>query len=511
MQDAGEFDAIVIGSGLGSLAAAVTLGQRDLRVLVLERLANLGGAATVYRHGRLTIEASLHEIDGRTLRGPGSVLARLGLAGKVETVATDAFYEARGGPLPVPVRVPHGLEAAEASLATALPGARPGLTRHFRTLRAIEASLQAFEARPGTLTALRLAGRGQLWPMLSAIPRTLSGALDPVFGANEAAKLALAAPIAYFDDDPRRLSFLLYAGVWSRYVAGGSHYLRGGSAALTRAMAEQLRGFGGELRRRCTVEAIRLDAAGRACGVVWRDAEGAEHAARAPRVLAGAAPQAVADMLPEPARPRFQRSFAGRERSISLFTLSLGLSRPAADFGVNTYSTFVFPPELERLADYPAAAASFGAAPEGRVPPFVLADYGRLDSGLAQPGDAHLVSLCGVDRLAWWAGLDEAAEMDRRARWIDALIAAADRQFPGLAAAVTQAEIATARTMQTRLGTPEGEVYGFRPTPRRLFGARPSAATPVPGLFLSSAYTVSGGYAGAMQGGLMAARAALGR
>jgi hypothetical protein len=30
----------------------------------------------------------------------------------------------------------------------------------------------------------------------------------------------------------------------------------------------------------------------------------------------------------------------------------------------------------------------------------------------------------------------------------------------------------------------------------------------VPGLWIASAYTVSGGYAGAIQGGLMAARAA---
>jgi hypothetical protein len=36
----------------------------------------------------------------------------------------------------------------------------------------------------------------------------------------------------------------------------------------------------------------------------------------------------------------------------------------------------------------------------------------------------------------------------------------------------------------------------------------PSAATSIDGLWLSSAYTVSGGYSGAMQGGLMAADAA---
>ena len=99
-------------------------------------------------------------------------------------------------------------------------------------------------------------------------------------------------------------------------------------------------------------------------------------------------------------------------------------------------------------------------------------------------------------------------ETSRRKRWIDALVADVNRRYPGLSGAVSQAEMATARTMKTRLGTPSGEVYGFRPTPSRLFGRMPSAATSIDGLWISSAYTVSGGYSGAMQGGLMAADAA---
>lgn len=122
---------------------------------------------------------------------------------------------------------------------------------------------------------------------------------------------------------------------------------------------------------------------------------------------------------------------------------------------------------------------------------FVIADYGRLDSGLRRPDDPYLVSLSGVDRLAWWAGSDEPAEMARRERWIEALVADADSLYPGLGATVTQAEIATARTMPNRLGTPFGEVYGFRPTPARLFARPPSTATSIKGLWISSAYSLS--------------------
>ena len=274
------------------------------------------------------------------------------------------------------------------------------------------------------------------------------------------------------------------------------------------ALLHQVTEVGGAARHGCPVDEVLLNAAGWACRSAPTH-DGADHEALAPILLGNAAPAELSALLPEPARHDFAARYRSFEPSVSLFTLSLGLSRPAADFGVDAYSTFVYPDDMARFADFPQAAAVLAGAPAGRVPPYTLADYGRLDTGLRREGDPWLVTLTGADRLAWWEGLDEAGEKARRRRWIEALVADADRRFPGLAGAVTQAEIATARTMQTRLGTPLGEVYGFRPTPGRLFGHIPSAATPVEGLWLASAYTISGGYAGAMQGGMMAAEAAL--
>ena len=58
-----KWDAIVIGSGLGGLAAAAHWAAHGKRVLVLERNPYFGGAACTYRHAGLQIEASLHEIS----------------------------------------------------------------------------------------------------------------------------------------------------------------------------------------------------------------------------------------------------------------------------------------------------------------------------------------------------------------------------------------------------------------------------------------------------------------
>jgi phytoene dehydrogenase-like protein len=114
--------------------------------------------------------------------------------------------------------------------------------------------------------------------------------------------------------------------------------------------------------------------------------------------------------------------------------------------------------------------------------------------------------------LSNWAGLTPQAEKDRRERWLDALLAALDRLYPGLAHAVTEKTFLNARSMHNFLNTPEGAVYGFAPLPleRPIWAGIPrSPRTPMPGLYLASSFVGSGGFTGAMVSGANAAELAL--
>ena len=55
------FDAVVIGSGLGGLTAAALLAKRGRKVCVIERNHSVGGAASAFKKGALTIEPALHQ------------------------------------------------------------------------------------------------------------------------------------------------------------------------------------------------------------------------------------------------------------------------------------------------------------------------------------------------------------------------------------------------------------------------------------------------------------------
>jgi hypothetical protein len=56
-------------------------------------------------------------------------------------------------------------------------------------------------------------------------------------------------------------------------------------------------------------------------------------------------------MLPAEARPGFSALYNDRHPSISLWTISLALSRRSREFGVRRYSTAILPAWVMALAD----------------------------------------------------------------------------------------------------------------------------------------------------------------
>ena len=87
------FDAVVIGSGLGGLTAAALLAKAGRKVCVVERNHSVGGAASAFKKGALTIEPALHQTADP--RDPGDpkhpILKELGLLDEIEWIPVSPF------------------------------------------------------------------------------------------------------------------------------------------------------------------------------------------------------------------------------------------------------------------------------------------------------------------------------------------------------------------------------------------------------------------------------------
>lgn len=506
-----NYDAIVIGSGLGGLTAGALAAREGARVLLLEQHNLFGGAATVFSRKNLRVEVGLHEIDGLDDGDmKRRLFERLDIPAHVEFVRVPEFYTVRHRSLGErPFVMPEGIDAARRATADRFPRHAAALRIWFDTLEAIRDKLRLLTGNQDRLWWWMLNGPifpVRFWLLIRHERTTVGAFLRRLFGDDEAVKIGLCSNLLYYSDSPE-MSLLFFAAAQISFHRAG-HYIRGGSQVLSDYLAGVIRSAGGTTLNRRPVARILVER-GRTAGVAHRDLEGEdEREAHAPVVFGNAAPAVLAEMLPEPQKTDFARDYAGKQPSTSLWSVYLGLDRSPNELGMDHYSNFVFPDWMSGLDDLVASGKMLEAGPDGRVPFYVAVNYDRIDHGLADEGRS-LVVLCGVDREAYWRDLDREAYKARKAAWLDAIVEDLLRVYPGLRDHIVYKEMATAKTVKRYLGTPGGAVYGFKQTPSMAGRHRPPAKTCVPGLYLASAFAQpGGGFTGAILAGQNAFHAA---
>jgi phytoene dehydrogenase-like protein len=499
-----RYDVVVIGAGLGGLTAGAILARAGRKVLVIERSNSVGGAASSYKSGDLFVEGSLHETsDPHDPRDPKhDVLRRAGVIDAVKWIPSEVFYEARGGPIGEPLVLPDNFAAARRALTERFPEVRAGIHQLLREMERIAAAM-------GTLSRGRDAfknpreGIGALLKLVPAIGDwrlSLSQKLDRVFGDHEAVKCAIAANLSYYHDDPATLWWIFFAAAQGGYLQSGGRFVQGGSQRLSSALARAIKVAGGEVLVRRVVSGVALDSQGRAGSVTHTARDGSDpQIAEGARIVSNAAPSALASLMPRAAAAKLTEDYTRQTASISLFALTLGLSKPAREFGISAYSTQLLPRELKRLADYGEGAALMADEPGTRMPPMSIVDYAAIDSGV--PAPPYVLSVIGPDRLSNWDSSDMEAYREKRGRWQQAIVRYLASFYPGLASGIVASSFNTALSVRQYLNAPHGAVYGFAPMPPRSIWRMPGGTprTAVPGLYLASAYAGFGGYTGVVQ------------
>src|SRR6267142_661990 len=444
-----RYDVVVIGAGLGGLTAGAILARAGRKVLIIERNNSVGGAASSYKSGDLFVEGSLHlTSDPHDPRDPKHrALRRAGVIDAVKWIPGGAFYEARGGPLAQPFLLPDNFDAARQALTGRFPEARAGIDQLLEEMERIASAIGTLSQGSGAFRKPREA-LGALLKLLSAVPDwrlSLSQKLSRLFGDNEAVKCALAANLSYYHDDPATLWWVFFAIAQGSFLLSGGRYVQGGSQRLS------------------------------------------------------SAPAALAPLMPAAAAEKLSENDRRHMPSISLFALTLGLSKPPREFGFSAYSTQLLPPEMARLSDYAQGTALMAEEPGKQMPPMSIVDYAAIDSGV--PAPPYVLLICGPDRLSNWDSSDMDAYREKRGRWQQAIVGYLSSIYPGLADAVVASSFNTALSVRQYLNAPDGAVYGFAPTPPRSIWRVPvrSPRTAVPGVYLASAYAGFGGYSGVVQ------------
>jgi len=254
--------ALVIGSGFGGLAAAVRLGARGYRAIVLEKLDSPGGRARVYRQDGFTFDAGPTVITAPFLFEELWALCGRRLADDVELRPVAPFYR---------IRFDDGSSfdysgdagAMRAEVSRLAPGDVDGYERF---LKASEAIYRVGFETLGHVPFDRWTDMARVLPQLLRLEgyRTVYG-LACKHVADPRLRVVLSFQSLLVGGNPFATTsiYCLIAFLERRW---GVHFPVGGTGSLVRGLVGLIEGQGGEVRLSQPVAEIVVRE-GRACGV----------------------------------------------------------------------------------------------------------------------------------------------------------------------------------------------------------------------------------------------------
>jgi phytoene desaturase len=461
-------DVVVIGAGLGGLAAAAALARTGRSVIVVERQDGPGGCAHSFRRGPYHFDPAVH-VSARGFDRPflDPFLAAVGALDLVDLVEPEALMTVV---LPgLRLTVPRGLAAATETIAEQFPEDARGIREFFALAAQVTRESQQPPPRVGlnelesTMTQLPNLFRHRM--------STVSEVLDGLV-ADPSARAVCGAQWPYIAMPPSKASFLTYAATFTALADTGV-YVRGTFQQLADALVHVISAHGGEVVLGTAVTAIRVED-GRATGIELEDGTRIDAGA----VISNAdATQTLEELVgpehvPDPVIRRLRRMTP----SLSGFFVYSATTADVRASGL-AHETFVY-----RHVDHDETYRDILAGRPGGI---WLSFPTLHDPSLAPEGE-HLVvltSLAPYELETSWA--------ESREAWTEEMLDTIEGVLPGYRDGLTFMETGTPHTLEAFTRNHRGALYGWDNAPAQAVSKR-LTNRPLPGLVLAGHWTAPG-------------------
>lgn len=500
------WDVIVIGSGIGGLAAAAALGKRGKRVLLLEQHSVAGGQTQTFRRQGWEFATGVHYVGG-----VGPQAGSEGQFGRLLAwLSNDALrFAPCSNPYDI-VRlpgfefgIPHPEAAYRAALLLRFPGEQGAIERWFQAshdAREAAFTLMALHSLPSWIAVgLRLL-RGK--PAEVWARHTLAVELARV--GNPRLRAVLGARWGNYGAAPATAPFVEHALVTGSYDAG-AYYPVGGPSRFAQTLLPAVLAAGGECRLGAEVHRILVEG-GRATGVEVVQ-NGVTRTESALHVISDIGVANTVDCLAEDQVPGWREEVRAMSPGLGFVALYIGLEGDIAAAGASSANYWIYEQDdVGRLWQQPA---------DEDAPGLFVSFPSLKDPAWQGPPTAEVLALVDQSAFAPWLSLAgealgsaEREDYNAFKDWVAARLRAQfERHFPVLASMVRFCEAATPRTQQHFARTLGGSMYGLEMTGNRIGSTALNLRTPVTGLVLTGQDVAGPGVQAAFMVGLMAAAA----
>jgi len=488
-----NFDAVIIGSGLGGLSCAAAFARQGFRALVLEHHNKPGGYATTFKRRDFVFDVSLHSTTVGERNGLHNLIPGFPEITDVEFVPHPHLYR-----IIFPdydIRVPQkGLAEYIKTLIEHFPEEKEGIQGIFDDMRGLAEDISKFSRAGGQANMMTFP---RDYPLLAKnFNRTWGQMLDDRV-KNSKLKAIISGLWGYYGLPPSTLASIYYALPTIGYLQEGGYYPVGKSQKISDALVKFIEDRGGKVMLRTHVDEILVKDHS-AYGV--KTADGQEFSGKV--VVSNAnAYDTFHTMMDE---GDYLKDYLERmdtfSVSLSSFQVFLGLKKDlVGQLGIKDTEVF-YETGYDIEAGYQAQLKA-----EMENTGFGLTLYDNLYKGYSPEGKntLNIIILQGYDfwkkfEADYFQGRKKAYRKEKE-RMADILIDKAEETLlPGLRKTIEVIEIGTPLTNVRYTKNYRGAIYGWDQTLDNSVPRRLPHKTPINNLYLSGAWTNPGGGYGAV-------------
>ncbi len=501
---ANSYDAIIIGSGMGSLTTAAILSKEGQKVLVLEKHYTAGGFTHVFKRKGYEWDVGIHYIGD--VQRPTSVVK------KVFDYVTDAQLKwADMGDVYDKIIIGErtydfvkGTTNFKEKLHQYFPNEKKAINSYVSLVFEATKASQSFymeKAVPKFISTLL--GNKMRKPFLKFSDKTTYEVLSSITKNEELIKV-LSGQYGDYGLPPKQSSFTMHASV-ARHYFGGASFPIGGSSQISKTTDKVIEQAGGTILISAEVEQVIIEN-NKAVGVKMFDGK----IFKAKNIISGTGIiTTYKKLLPSSSVVKHQlnKQLEKVNPSVSHASLYIGLNGTPEELELPKTNLWIYPEDL----DHDACVERYLKEIDSPFPVIYVSFPSAKDPDWSNryPGKStiDIITLLPYDIFKKWNGTkwmkrgeDYTALKEKiSSRLLEELY----KQLPQVKGKIDCYELSTPLTTQHFVNYETGEIYGLDHTPKRFRQRFLQPRTPIKNFFLTGQDIVSAGVAAALFSGVL--------